>query len=315
VRLAYLIMAYKLPQQVVRLVRTLADDGVTFFVHVDRKTHKNVYDEIVTGLREVPRVEWLTRRRCYWSGFGVVAAMLEAIKRISLDPEGFDYAMLLTADSYPLRSNREIKDYLRRLEGRSCIEHAPLPAAGLAGGGLDRIERWHWPVKVFGRRLSFPNRYLNLPIKRRFPAGYQPFAGSAGWCLSGACVAHVAAFTAANPRLVQFFKRVFAPDESLFQTILLNSPFAEKLVNDDLWYVDWSGPFPPPRILTTAEFDALMASADLFARKFDITRDAEILDLIDEAIARRESSSDPLQVPLRMAGNAVQLEIPPDGEP
>jgi len=313
VRLAYIILAYKLPRQVVRLVRTLADDGVMFFVHVDRKAPERVYDEIAAGLRDIPRVEWLTRRRCYWSGFGIVAAMLEAIERIARRG-GFDYVMPLTWDSYPLRSNREIMEYLRSLEGRSCLEYEPFPAAGLAGGGLERIERWHWPCRVFGRQLSFPNRYLNLPIKRRFPADLQPFSGSGGWCLSAECVEYVAACVAANPRSVRFFERVYAPDESLFQTIVLNSPFADRLVNDDVRYIDWSGTPPPPKILTTADFDSLMSSADLFARKFDITKDAQILDLIDEAIARREASGDPLEKPLRMTGEAVQLQISPNRE-
>lgn len=312
-RLAYIVLAYKLSGQVVRLVRKLADDGVTFFVHVDRKTPDRVHDEIVAGLADVPRVQWLTRRRCYWSGFGIVAALLEAVQRIAQDPEGFDYATSLTGDTYPLRSNREIRRYLSGLDGRSCLEHEAFPATGLAGGGMERIERWHW-AHVFGRRFSVPNRYLRLPIKRRFPEVLLPFSGSGGWSLSQECVEYVAGFVAANPQVVRFFERVFAPDESLFQTILLNSPFADRLVNDDLRHVDWSGPDPPPRILTSADFDALIASGDLFARKFDITRDAEILDLIDLAIARREASGDSLQVSLGMAGDPVQLEVPPHDE-
>jgi len=313
VRLAYIVLAYKLPSQAIRLVRKLSDDGVTFFVHVDRKTPDDVYDEIVTGLRDTPRVEWLTRRRCYWSGFGIVAAMLEAIDRIAGDPGGFEYTTSLTADTYPLRSNNEIRKYLRSLNGRSVLEHALFPGAGLTGGGLDRIERWHWP-NVLGHHVSFPNRRVNVPLKRRFPAGLQPHSGSGGWCLSWDCVRHIAGFVAANPRFVRFFKHVFAPDESFFQTIVLNSRFADSLVNDDLRYVDWSGPHPLPKTLTTADFDALMAAGDLFARKFDIRRDAEILDLLDQAIARREVSTDPLQISLGMRRDAVQLEVSPDDE-
>lgn len=312
-RLAYIVLAYKLPSQAVRLVRKLSDDGVTFFVHVDRKTPDDVYEAIVAGLRDVPRVEWLSRRRCYWSGFGIVAAMLEAIERIAGDPDGFEYTTSLAADTYPLRSNREIRAYLRSLEGRSVLEHEPFPARGLTGGGLERIERWHSP-NVFGRHASFPNRYGNILLKRRFPAGLQPYSGSGGWCLSSDCVRYVAGFVVANPRFVRFFKRVFAPDESLFQTIVLNSRFADSLVNDDLRYIDWSGPHPLPKILTSADFDALMGSGDLFARKFDIRRDAEILDLIDQAIARRDPSADPLQVSLGVRRDAVQLEVPPDDE-
>lgn len=61
--------------------------------------------------------------------------------------------------------------------------------------------------------------------------------------------------------------------------------FKNCIVNDDLKYIDWENPNPtPPAILGKSDFHRLVNSPKLFARKFDITRDAEILDLIDQQI-------------------------------
>jgi hypothetical protein len=85
--------------------------------------------------------------------------------------------------------------------------------------------------------------------------------------------------------LVNFFRWVDVPDELFFQTILMNSSLKERIINDDLRYIAWkdleSG---SPAILKLDDFDQMMQSPKLFARKFDMTVDAEVLDLIDRAL-------------------------------
>ena len=82
---------------------------------------------------------------------------------------------------------------------------------------------------------------------------------------------------------MRFFEHVFIPDELFFQTIVTNSPLADTVENDNLRYLDWSRE-PAPAVLTRDDLDAIGASGALFARKFDETVDAEILDLLDARI-------------------------------
>jgi hypothetical protein len=83
---------------------------------------------------------------------------------------------------------------------------------------------------------------------------------------------------------VKFFKHAGLPDEIFFQTILLNSHFKSQLVNDNLKYVDWSDLLAHPAILLTRDYEKLIDSTSLFARKFDETVDANILEMIDRVI-------------------------------
>jgi hypothetical protein len=61
---------------------------------------------------------------------------------------------------------------------------------------------------------------------------------------------------------------------------------AENIVNDDLRYVEWRDVEVAggPAVLGRSDFGKLMRSGDLFARKFDASVDAAVLDMIDAKI-------------------------------
>ena len=281
-RIAYVISAYKLPDQLVRLVRRLASPTASFAVHVDAKTAPDVQARMVERLRGVPSVAFLERHSCHWGGFGHVRATLKGIDHFVRGSADFDYLVLLTGQDYPLRHPRAIERFLAEAGGRSYLRHRPLPFEPWAGrGGLDRIERWH----LVRRRL-----HVSLPLHRSLPAGLEPHGGAPYWCLARPEVEYVHAFVAAHPEVVRFFEHVFVPDELFFQTILACSPRRGLLVDEGIHHVDWSTT-PAPAILTSADLDALLASDKLFARKFDVTVDARVLDLLDGRLDREPAVS------------------------
>ena len=57
-------------------------------------------------------------------------------------------------------------------------------------------------------------------------------------------------------------------EEVFFQTIFLNSPFKNQVVNDNLRYTDWSV-HCPPKVLTDEDYDKVINSHKLFCRKID----------------------------------------------
>jgi hypothetical protein len=92
--------------------------------------------------------------------------------------------------------------------------------------------------------------------------------------------------------VVRFFERAYIPDELFFQTILMSSTVAETVVDSNVRYLDWSRR-PAPAILGVGDLEAMLASGALFARKFDITVDAKILDLLDERFERESAPASP----------------------
>lgn len=293
---AYIISAYKLPELLVRLVRRLDAPGTLTFIHVDAKTHDSVYQAMAAPLAGRPNVHFLPRYPCYWGDLGHVRATLEGLHALVASGQPFDYVVLLTGQDYPLRSNAEIGSTLRDAAGQVFMHWMPIPNEHWTDGGAYRIENWHFRV---GRKsLSLPGTPFQhavvnagwslaariLPLRRTFPAGLTPYGGSSYWMMPADCARYVDAYARCNPDFVRFFKYVHIPDEIFFHTIVLNSPFRGRVVADDLRYVDWGQGGDNPAILGTADFERLMQSRALFARKFDPEVDTAVLDRIDRTL-------------------------------
>lgn len=275
-KLAYIISAYKLPEQLGRLVKRLSGPDTTFVVHVDRKSDTAIYEAIRRATDDVPGVHFLPRHRSFWAGFGHVRTTLKGIEHLITSGDPFDYAILLTGQDYPLVSPGTIRKSLAAAEGRSFVNSHRVPSPLWEGrGGLDRIERLH----VVGRRTH----HVSVPWPRRIPGGLQPYGGSSYWCLARPAVEYVHRYVKTYPGFVRFFRTVYVPDELFFQTLLLNSPLACTIVNNDLHFIDWTRG-PTPAVLGMQDLDAMFASGKLFARKFDMTVDEAVLDALDRHI-------------------------------
>lgn len=277
-RIGYVVLAYKSPGQVHRLLKRIGSAGSPIAVHVDRSTDSATFRAMSRTEGDLAHVHFLDRRRTYWGGFGLVAATLDGIEYLVRRTPPVDYVILMTGQDYPLRSAGAIEKFLSDAGGRSFVHHSPLPySAWGAEGGLNRLQSWYY---VGPRRHHF-----DLPWKRKVPGGLHPYGGEAYWCLTGTVGDYVVRFARENRRFVRFFKHVFIPDETFFHTIVMNSPFREEVVNDTLHYVDWDAE-PSPAILTADHFDRMVRSGKLFARKFDAATDGTILDMLDQHIER-----------------------------
>lgn len=279
-RIAYLILAHRLPDQIVRLVRRLHTPSALFLVHLCARADQAVYAAARSGLAELENVVFIRRHRLYWGGFGHVRATIEGLDELYTRATHFDYAVLLTGQDYPIKPVSAIERTLAEGGGRSFMAYDRLP--GGWADGMDRFTSWH------ERRIGVPRGWhLKLPMGRQVPLGLVPYGGSSYWWLSREAVDYVRGFIAEHPGFYRFFRHVDVPDEMIFHTILMNSPLRESIVNDDLRHVDWTRQ-PLPAILGVGDFDMLQRSPKLMARKFDSRVDAEILDMIDDGLLAQQ---------------------------
>ncbi|HZO49359.1 MAG TPA: beta-1,6-N-acetylglucosaminyltransferase [Gaiellaceae bacterium] len=277
-RVAYVVLAHKHPRQVARLVRRLATDRARFLVHLDRRAGPSVERELRGALDGVARVRFLRRRRCYWGGFGMVGATLEALATLVGGDEPFDHVLLLSGQDYPLRPAEEVERFLGANLERSFMTASPVDEAW-PGTGRQRIERWHLVSPLV--------LHVRLPWRRRVPRGLAPWGGGAWICLSRPAAELVHELVRTQRDVLRFFQHALHPDELLFQTIVMNSHLADTVVRDHLRYIDWSRD-PAPATLGATDLPALLASGKLLARKFDVAVDESILDLLD-AHSERET--------------------------
>jgi hypothetical protein len=285
IKIAYLILCHKSPEHVVRLISRLRDEGSFFVVHVDKKGGPAVFQALQTFSAHAPDVILVKRVRCYWGSFSIVQATINCIDAALSSSRPFDYAMLLSGQDYPIKPLRDIKQFLVTNNGDEFIETFR----------LDRPNKWTTHGQYYNamNRVQYytfffiRSRHFHLKIKRRFPFGWSPYGGSQWWCLTHECVSYIQQFLLANRSFVRYFRRVFIPDETMFQTIVANSPFAKRIVGSDLRYVDWVNPNPNyPRTLDESDLDKIAGSTNLIARKFDADKSRELLNHIDKFIVR-----------------------------
>lgn len=107
------------------------------------------------------------------------------------------------------------------------------------------------------------------------------FFGSQWWWIHRYFCKYIFDYMEKHPEYEQFFAKSRCPDESFFHTLLMNSPYAD-MRRDYLHYIDWSEGKSSPKTLTYQDFDAIINSKKLFARKID--NDIRLINLPIEHI-------------------------------
>jgi hypothetical protein len=262
-RINYLITAFANELHLRRLfsaLRTTHAD-IQFLVHWDKKMS---LPDPATFPRDVRFIESIP---VWWAGWSHQQAILNLAQR-SVE-SGADWHILLSGSDYPLRSNEDIIQELTR--GRQVIT---LRKGFFPDKPKERVE--HFYFDNFDRRnKNFRSiRYLALErLLKTVHTRKMPFDdiyhGTTWWALSNDCLSYVVEYLREHPEMSNFYKNSFCAEESMFHTILGNSPFCSRTRN--AWiYQDWSvSPGPGP---LTMEFLQSMSAQDreqfFFARKF-----------------------------------------------
>lgn len=286
IKLVFLITAYKLPVQLVRLVNRLHDENSLILIHYDQKSPDSEFRFLKDKLKEIPSVVFLDRHRCEWGDFGHVEATIKGLNYLFERKISFHYFSLITGQDYPLTNPIKMRSFLSG-RTRSNIEYSPAPVDWLSGGGRFRWQQIHF----FGR-----GRYYNLPspvsdLMRKLGPRYfgtvpieAIFLGSSYFTLTYSHTEYLWDYIRKHPNYTKFFRRTLVPDEMFFQTILMNSELKDQVDNQNLRYIDWSERRSHPKVFKLEDFEKIKSSGALFARKFDSSVDSTLLDKIDHEL-------------------------------
>ena len=106
-------------------------------------------------------------------------------------------------------------------------------------------------------------------IYRRYPPGYPAlYAGSQWWSLTYGACNYIAGYVRERPDFYDRFKHTQIPDEYFFQTLVMNSPYRENVVNDNLRFINFVGITSSPAPCTLDNIPDIRKDNILFARKF-----------------------------------------------
>lgn len=304
---AYLVLSHTDPPLVARLVDRLLRGDPDCVVVVDHQA-----DGPPLSLTPSPRLHLRrSARPGGWGGFGLVAAVLDALvwMRSELDP---DWVVLLSGQDYPAVPPAQTAARLRSDGHDAYVElwH------DLAGPPATVVQRW-WHARYFfrwsltplnlpargeglreglQRRISFAQPWVfiwslqrgggtRIGLRRRrtpFGPGFTCRGGSQWFALSRKALASVIDQVERRPEIVRHYRRTLIPDESFFNTLIANDPDL-RLADSNLHFWRFDGPGDShAAVLEPADLPAIERSGRPFVRKVDA--DGELVAELDRRI-------------------------------
>lgn len=299
-KIAYLISAHTDPTHLARLVQALDVEGVTdFFVHVDKKV------DIAPFMRALPPVEkhvtyCKTRIYSIWGGYSQCLYQRELIDTCKNSGTAYDRVFFLTGQDYPLWLNERIIKELASHPDTQYITGMDISTCDDPPKIKDKLVLYHFfrdlPVP-YSLKISRGSRIIMrlLPIRRKpyiVDKGVKKhvFQASSYCCLTWPLIEHISE-QFRNKTLANYFKYTFAPDELFLPTIVFNSPYAGQATLHkggypglkgltQLHYIEYNKAI---KVFTEEDFDLLMSTGKMFARKLVTGTSDALMDMIDKA--------------------------------
>lgn len=274
-KIAHLILVHKTPLQLLRLIHSLQHPSFDFYIHVDRKINLKEFTSRIDG----PNIYWIHKRaKIKWAGYGTIQATLNGFAEII--PRNYGYINVISGQDFPLKSASYIYNYIKSRKNREYITCESIEDEWKEAA--IRVKNYHLVDWNIPGKYGIARLLTKFMPQRKFPFDFK-IVGRANWftLTSNACQ-YILDFIKKNPKYIRYFKFCWGADEFFFATILYNSKFKNKIENN-LVYVDWNVPEKNghPKILGVNDFQDIISSSKLFARKFDILKDTKIIDLIE----------------------------------
>ena len=288
---AYLIIAHNHFEQLNRLLYVLDDERNDIFLHIDKKVADSALDSITKSLQH-SQVYFSERVSVSWGGYSQIESEL-AVLGCAVKTGHYDYYHLISGADLPVKS----QDYLHQFfDEAGDKEFIQFQKPKIAAEKLSRVQRYAWFQEHDVRNNRFYSQLQRitliiqhlLKVNRIRHAAIEFQMGSNWFSITDEFARYV---MASAKDWVPYFKHTQCADELFIQTLVINSPFKDKLARrefDDsklgnMRYIEWVN--HAPRDLTMQDFEALKATPLLFARKFNPETDQAVIDQVIQQLA------------------------------
>jgi len=223
VTLGIVMLCHTALDRAAQVARHWAVAGCPVVIHLDRRVPDKDRAALEAALADLPDVRFSARVACEWGTFSLVQATILATTQLLRDFPKADHVYLTSGSCLPLRPVGELEAYLDAQPGTDFIESVTTADVGWTVGGLNK-ERFslRFPFSWRKQRRLFDG-YVNLQrklgIQRRIPEGLVPHLGSQWWCLTRQTLEGILN-SPDRARHDRYFRRVWIPDESYFQTLV-----------------------------------------------------------------------------------------------
>ena len=288
-RHAYLIKANNQFELLQLLLRLLDHPNHDFFIHVDVKAKDFCSEEIVKAVKHSRVYFTQERLDVAWGSSSIVWCDLLLFKTANAHGP-YSYYHLLSGMDLPLRTAQQIYDFFEDNSGKEFI-HYCTDAFCRDPQQKKRIAQYHFlqqkigksngPLRIVERLSLLTQRIIGIDRTRAYSG---KFSIGSEWC--SVTQAFVEYLLQEEAWIRKHFRWCCIADECYLQTLTDRSPFRKTLYMPDpqgdyhscMRYIDFHrGPGDgSPYIFRGEDFDLLINSGFIFARKFDIKAHPDI---------------------------------------
>lgn len=264
---AYLIIAHNNFSQLQILVTLLDDPRNDIYLHVDKRAKLFRPDMIKVIHSDLILVD---RIRVNWGGHSQIQCEMNLLKAAA--QKQYAYYHLLSGLDLPLKTQEEIHSFFDTAYPNNFIKFDD--RAIQSGSFLHRVNTYHLFQDHFGRSTGvwpgilrrLEERLLRLQTALRVQRKQYvtPYKGTNWFSITHELAEYVLGREALIKK--QFYYTVCA-DEVFLHSVVMDSPYKHTVVNHSLRAIDWTR--GEPYIYRAEDVDELLASGDLFGRKFD----------------------------------------------
>lgn len=252
---AFLILTHHSPEHIYTQVKRMEYEGNLFFIHIDKKRQIDVADEYWQKLQSMPHVTILKDRvNVQWGSIRIVDATLNVMKEALKHDVG--YLHLLSGECLHVKSMSYFHRYFEKHAGTEFMSNMVMPEKNTLGWGANRYDKYHFHEYFNPRSQKFRDKaikFLNavgrvaqrnlkkIGINRKYGKQHPPVHGGiAWWSLTKDCCNYIMQYLKEHPAYYPRFRFTQLPDEMFFQTIVMNSPFKDKVVDNCLRYTHFN---------------------------------------------------------------------------
>ncbi len=282
-RHAYLIIAHNDFDVLEKLLMLLDNDRNDIFIHIDKKV-KNFDFDYYKNIVKKSGLCFTERTNIMWGHHSQIMCELLMLK-YAVQGE-YQYYHLLSGIDFPVKKQSEIHRFFDENNGKEFVRIADFDKNSIESRVVYyHFTRYHRNRNKYIRRIG---RYIDrmlVNIQKRLKifrkiANAANIKGGPNWF----SITHsLAMYVVSEEKWIRkHFKHTLCADEVFLQTLITNSSFKENLYlnnrkySDNMRYVSWGA--NAPRVLDNSDFDLLINSNKLFARKFSMKKEPEFVE-------------------------------------
>lgn len=288
---AFLVMAHNHFGILEKIIVLLDDDRNDFYIHIDKKVKDFDFDKF-KSLAKKSNVFFVDRSSINWGGYSQIKCELTLLK--SALKGKYSYYHLISGVDMPLKSSDEIHKFFELNSGKEFVHFSR--QEDFNSGIYNRFNKYHF-LQEHCKSNNLINQCERVLLKIQSILGVNRnkdndirFGFGSNWF----SITHeLADYVVSNEQMIyKLYKNSVCCDEIFLQTLVLNSDFKNRLfyVNDDgdyyscVRFIDWKR--GNPYVFKKEDYNDLINSKCMFARKFDLSLDKDIVELIFKHLKR-----------------------------